>query len=301
MKSIISFTVSMVIFATIGGIVRFIELPSSEIAFFRGLIGVVFLLPFLLINKTRSLAKNISENIMVLFFTGAALAGNWILLLNAFRHTTIALAAVSYYTAPVIAMVLSIFILKERVSLLKMAAICLTLTGMFLVMNIGGGDISSEKNITGILYGLSAAFCYAMVMLLNKFIRNLDGLETTIPQLFFATVVLFIYTLLSGEMEPVFQSDLSFVLLIVLGIVHTGIGFLLYFTGMKGIKTQDIAVLSYIDPLVSVLISLFIFNESMSAMQISGAILIGSTTLLNTVNWRELRRFMEMNFRLYGK
>lgn len=290
MKSVISFITSMVIFGTIGAFVRFIPLPSSEIAFFRGITGAAFLLPFLLFNKTYRLTKYFSANIPVLILAGIALAGNWILLLNAFRHTTIALAAVTYYTAPVIAMVLSIFILKERFSPLKLAAICLTLTGMFMVMNVTGTDFSYEKNITGILYGLSAAFCYASVMLLNKFIKNLDGLETTIPQLIIAAAVLFLYAVFANEMHPVFQSGRSFFLLVILGVVHTGLAFLLFFTGMKGLKTQEIAILSYFDPLVSVLVSLLIFNESMSTVQIAGAILIGSTTLVNAVNRSELKR-----------
>jgi len=159
MKSIISFIASMVIFGTIGAIVRFIELPSSEIALFRGILGVVFLLPFLFMNKANRLRKKFSANTIILFLTGIALAGNWILLLKAFRYTTIALAAVSYYTAPVIAMVLSIFILKEKISPLKLIVICLTLIGMFMVMNVGESDISSKKNLIGILYGFSAAFC----------------------------------------------------------------------------------------------------------------------------------------------
>ena len=292
MKSIMSFIASMVIFGTIGAIVRFIELPSSEIALFRGILGVVFILPFLFMNKANRLRKKFSANTIILFLTGIALAGNWILLLKAFRYTTIALAAVSYYTAPVIAMVLSIFILKEKISPLKLIVICLTLIGMFMVMNVGESDISSKKNLIGILYGFSAAFCYASVMLLNKFIRNLNGLETTIPQLFFATLILILYVVFANEMKPVFQSGLSFLLLIVLGVVHTGLGFLLFFIGMKGMKTQEIALLSYFDPLVSVLISILIFKESMSIIQITGAILICCTTLIGIVNLKELKRLM---------
>ena len=289
MQSSMSFIASMVIFGTIGAVVRYINLPSGEIALFRGFLGILFLLPFLLINKTDRFGKYLNANIKVLFVSGFALAGNWILLLNAFKHTTIALAVVSYYTAPVMAMVMSIFVLKEKISPFKLLTVLLTLAGMFMVLNVGDNDISSQKNLIGILYGLSAAFCYALVMLLNKFIRNMDGLETTVPQLFFATVVLFLYVIFADEMYPIYQSGLSLILLVVLGIVHTGAGFLFFFSGMKGLKTQEIAVLSYFDPLVSVFISLFIFNESMNVIQSLGAILILSTTLFNVVNWRKLR------------
>lgn len=280
MKSIISFIVAMVIFGTIGAVVRFIDLPSSEIALFRGVLGVICLLPFLLINNRKGLGGDLKANWFVLFCTGAALAGNW----KAYRNTTIALATVSYYTAPVMLMMVSPFILKERLSLFKVICILVTLLGMFLLIGINSETIGSQNNIVGIFYGVLAAICYATLMLLNKFLKNLGGLETTVPQLVLAAIFLLPYVLFVGELNPLFQSHRSIVLLMVLGLVHTGLGFLLFFVGIKGLKTQKIAMLSYLDPLTAVLISFLFFQEKMTTYQIIGACLICGATFVGTIS-----------------
>lgn len=284
MKSIISFIVAMVIFGTIGAVVRFIDLPSSEIALFRGVLGVICLLPFLLINNRKGLGGDLKANWFVLFCTGAALAGNWIFLFQAYRNTTIALATVSYYTAPVMLMMVSPFILKERLSLFKVICILVTLLGMFLLIGINSEKIGSQNNIVGIFYGVLAAICYATLMLLNKFLKNLGGLETTVPQLVLAAIFLLPYVLFVGELNPLFQSHRSIVLLMVLGLVRTGLGFLLFFVGIKGLKTQKIAMLSYLDPLTAVLISFLFFQEKMTTYQIIGACLICGATFVGTIS-----------------
>lgn len=290
MKSTLSFIIAMMIFGTIGAVVRFIDLPSSEIALFRGLLGVVCLTPFLFMNKHTGLIADLKANGLILLTTGLVLAGNWIFLFEAYRHTTIALAAISYYTAPVLVMALSPFIMKERVSRLKVVAITVTLIGMVLVVGVGQDLGESANHLLGLVFGFLAAICYASLMLLNKFLKNLSGLETTIPQLFLAALILLPYVLTVGEMQPLFQSDRTVPLLLALGLIHTGLGFLLFFIGIKGLKAQEIAILSYLDPLTSVLISLFIFSERMTALQIAGAILICGSTLAGTLNWQAILR-----------
>jgi drug/metabolite transporter (DMT)-like permease len=287
-KSVIAFIVSMCIFGTIGAVIRFIELPSSEIALFRGLVGVICLAPFLLKDNRRGLWTDLKANGWILLLTGAALAGNWIFLFQAYRHTTIALAAISYYTAPVFVMALTPLLMKERLSLLKLVCVAFTLLGMILVIGVGNSTVDLQANYLGLIFGFFAAICYATPMLSNKFLRNLGGLETTVPQLFLAALFLFPYVLYAGEMNPLFQSVRSLLLLLVLGLVHTGVGFLFFFVGIKGLKTQEIAILNYLDPLTSVLISLIIFKEGMTIIQIAGAVLICAATLIGTINWATL-------------
>jgi drug/metabolite transporter (DMT)-like permease len=285
MKSILSFVASMVIFGTIGGIVRFINLPSSEIALIRGLLGVLCLLPVLLFTTRKEVLRDLWSNAPVLLLSGIALAGNWILLFEAYRNTTIALAALSYYSAPVIVMILSPFVLKEKISPLKAVCIGITLVGMVLVGRVDQNLNDPHNSFVGVMFGFSAAVCYAPLMLLNKFIKHRGGLETTVPQLFISALVLLPYVLLSGAMKPLSQFDVSLLLLIILGLVHTGLGFLLFFIGLKGLQAQKTAILSYLDPLTSIVISLFIFGEHMTLTQLMGAVLICGGTLAGTLQW----------------
>jgi drug/metabolite transporter (DMT)-like permease len=209
MKSIISFVISMVIFGTIGAVVRFIELPSCEIALYRGFLGVLFLFPALLLTNRKCLVRDLTANSFVLVLSGAALSGNWILLFEAFRNTTIAIAALCYYTAPVIVMILSPFILKEKFSMLKACCIGATLVGMILVVRVNQNYNESYNHVLGIVFGISAAICYAALMILNKFLKRLNGLETTVPQLFLASLILLPYVLLTGMMKPILYIDKS--------------------------------------------------------------------------------------------
>jgi drug/metabolite transporter (DMT)-like permease len=278
MKSKIQFSLSMVIFATIGLFVRYIDLPSPEIAMLRGFIGCIFLFVVIFFMKKKISWPNIRKNGVLLLLSGVALGCNWVFLFQAYKHTTIANASLSYYFAPVFVLILSPLLLKETLSVKKLACISVSVLGMFLVMNGSANAGGAVDHLTGILYGLTAAAFYASLMLLNKFIRGLTGLETTLIQLGVAALALLAYVLLTQEFGLLHIDGVSVVLLILLGIIHTGAGFLLFFTGMQGLKGQSIAALSYLDPLTSVFLSAIVLGESMGALQmVGGALLLGAT------------------------
>lgn len=271
----------MVIFATIGLFVRYINLPAAEIAMLRGIIGCLFLLAVIFIRKQKISWMMIRKNILFLFFSGVALACNWVFLFQAYKHTTIANASLSYYFAPVFVMALSPLVLKEKLSVKKIVCICVSVLGMFLIMNSGANTGSSGSHLAGILYGLTAAAFYAALMLLSKFVKNLTGLETTLIQLGTASLVLLPYVLLSEGMG-LFQVDMrSVVFLLLLGVVHTGTGFFLFFSGMQGLKGQSIAALSYLDPVTSVFLSAIILGEKMAGLQLAGGLLLLGATFIS--------------------
>jgi drug/metabolite transporter (DMT)-like permease len=148
-----------------------------------------------------------------------------------------------------------------------------------MLMIVGNGvSASGTEDLLGIFFGLLAAACYAALMLLNKFIRLMGRLEITIIQLGITALLLLPYVFLTegfGVFE-VFKSSVPFI--IILGIVNTGIGFWLFFSGMEKLKGQSIAMLSYVDPFVAILISAVILREHMTIVQIiGGALLLGST------------------------
>lgn len=278
MKSKIQFLLSMVIFGTIGVFVRYIDLSSSEIALLRGLIGSLFLMAVMFMMKKKFPWALVIVNALVLLLSSIALAGNWIFLFQAYKHTTISNAALSYYFTPVFVLILSPLILKEKLSAKKIICIGIAMLGMLLIVGNSGVSTSGVDNLLGIGYGLMAAGFYASLMLLNKFIKNLDGLEMTLIQLGTATLLLMPYVFFTegfGILE-VPSSSIPFIL--ILGIVHTGIGFLLFFSGMQKLKGQSIAALSYADPITSLVISAVILQEQMTFIQMfGGALLLGST------------------------
>lgn len=272
----------MLIFGSIGVFVRNIDLSSSEIAFLRAVIGSLFLVGVSFLVKQKISLPEIKENLLLLIISGAAIGFNWILLFQAYKYTTISNATLSYYFAPIFVIILAPFILKEKLTAVKIGCVVTALVGLFLVVNVGGSSTTGNYNhILGILYGLSAAVLYASVILMNKFIKKLSGFETTLIQLLSAALVLLPYVTLVDNMNFSSLSSKSVVFILVVGIIHTGIAYFLYFTSMKELKGQSIAILSYIDPISAVIIAALFLGESMNLLQIIGGILILGSTLLS--------------------
>ncbi|GIN91233.1 transporter [Siminovitchia terrae] len=283
MREKLSFILSMIIFGAVGGVfAKYIQLPSSEIALWMSLIGSSFLLFIFLYKKGKFTGKIILKNKWPLMLSSIALCGNWIFLFQAYKETTIANAALSYYFAPVLVIFLSPIILKESLSLRKIIYVCLALVGLFfIVQNQTAGE---GKHYAGILYGLIAACFYTLLTFINKFICGIKEPENTIIQLTLAALFLIPYIYGTNGFK-VLQIDMtSLLLLITLGILHVGIGFYLFFLGMSNLKGQSIAILSYIDPLASLVISTMIIGEKMTIPQIIGAILLLGSTFMSEMH-----------------
>ncbi len=281
MKSKIKIITAMLVFGSIGLFVKNINLSSSEIAFLRGVIGSLFLIMASIIVGQKPSLKLIKENILLLFLSGSAIGFNWILLFEAYKYTTISNATLSYYFAPLFVIILAPLILKEKLTPIKVVCVITALIGLFLVVNISGSLNGTYNHIVGIIYGLTAAVLYASVILMNKFIKNLTGFETTLVQLIVSAIILLPYVLIKDNMNFSGMDLKSVILVLVLGIIHTGIAYFLYFTSMKELKGQTIAALSYIDPISAVIFSTIFLGEGMNTLQIIGGILILSSTYIS--------------------
>lgn len=283
MKFKICFILSVIIFGTIGIFVRYIDLASSEIALLRGFIGSLFLLAITIISQRKISWTIIRKNIPILLLSSFALAFNWIFLFQAYKNTTIANASLSYYFAPVFVIVMSPIVLKEKISFKKSVCISIGVFGMFLIMqNSGNGDVE-YNHLLGIFYGIIAAIFYATLMLANKFIKNMNGVEITLLQLSLATIILIPYVFVTDGFNLFRVTGFSVVCIIILGVIHTGLGFYLFFYGMKGLRGQSIAVLSYIDPVTSLFVSFIVFDEKMTVFQIIGAVMLLGSTLISEI------------------
>ncbi|PEC48966.1 DMT family transporter [Bacillus sp. AFS096315] len=281
MQSKIQFLLSMAIFGTIGVFIRYIDLDSSEIALLRGLIGSLFLITYMLIGKKKISWASVKNNAYILLLSSITLGGNWIFLFQAYKYTTVSNAALSYYFAPVFVLILSPFVLKEKLSTKKLICIVISIFSMLLVVASGGLSTARLEDFIGIGYGLLAAVFYASLMLLNKFIKNMGGLEITLIQLGTASSLLIPYVFITEGFGLLEMSVSSIPFIIILGMVHTGIGFLLFFSGMQKLNGQSIAALSYVDPITSLLISTVFLQEKMTIVQMIGGVLLLSSTFVS--------------------
>lgn len=272
----------MLIFGSIGVFVKNINLPSAELAFFRAIIGSLFLVCACFFKSEKISFMKIKKNLLLLIISGIALGLNWIFLFQAYKYTTIPNATLSYYFAPMFVIILSPLVLKEKLTFAKIGCIIMALVGLFLILNMGNNTTTVFYNhLKGIMYGLLGAVLYASVVLMNKFIKNLSGFETTLIQLVMSAVVLLLSILYNNNLNIAVISRKAWIFILVVGIVHTGIAYLLYFTSIKKLSGQSIAILSYIDPISAVLISSIFLGETMTLMQMAGGILILGSTFLS--------------------
>ncbi|KOP82716.1 transporter [Bacillus sp. FJAT-21945] len=293
MKSKIQFILSMIIFGTIGLVVRYINLSSSERALLSSFIGFLFLLLIFIMIKKRISWNLVKSNALFLILSGIALGGNWIFLYQSYDHTTIANATLGYYFAPVFVMILSPFVLREQLSIKKIVCIGVAIIGMLMIVG-EGISASRSDDILGLSFGLIAAAFYAALLLLNKFIKDMEKLELTIIQLGITTLLLMPYVFLTSGFGIFEVSSSSIPFIFILGIINTGIGFWLFFAGMENLKGQNIAMLSYVDPFVAILISAIILQEQLTIVQmLGGALLLGSTFVSEVRSINLLKHLMK--------
>lgn len=271
---------AMFIFGTIGIFRRYIPLPSSLIALVRGLIGTLFLLVLMGCKQKRLDRAAIAKNLRILSLSGAFIGFNWILLFEAYRYTSVATATLCYYMAPIFVILASPFLLRERLTAWKAVCAAVAFAGMVLVSGVMEIGIANISELRGVLFGLGAALLYACVVILNKKLDDVSAFDRTVCQLGAAAIVLLPYTCLTEDFSRLSISFVTALLLLVVGVFNTGVAYTLYFGSMKGLKAQTVALFSYIDPVVAILLSALLLKERMGPLSIVGAVLVLGATFL---------------------
>ena len=273
-KSRNTLILSMCIFGTIGILRRYIPLSSSLVALVRGIIGSVFLMMMLLISKKSLDKQALRKNLPMLSLSGAAIGFNWILLFEAYNYTSVATATLCYYLAPILVILASPLVLKERLTPKSIVCTVTALAGMVLVSGITETGFSGLSELKGLLLGIGAAVLYASVILMNKKISGIPSYDKTILQLATASAALLPYVLVTEDLGAISLSPVAVLLLLVAGIIHTGFAYWLYFGSMNDLPSHTVALLSYMDPILAILLSVVLLQEPMSLSAAIGAVLI---------------------------
>ena len=275
-KSIRMYILSMAVFGTLAPFVRRISVSSGELALYRAILGAALIGLNLLIKRENPFRAGLRREILLLLLSGGAMGINWILLFEAYRFTTVSTATLCYYFAPVIVTILSPVLFREALTPRQILCFLMATLGLVLITGVEG-----RGSLTGILFGLGAAVFYAAVILLNKYIRHTAGIQRTFLQFLAAIVILIPYVAVTGGVTLSQLNGIGWVCLLVVGLFHTGITYCLYFSSLKAIPGQSAAILSYIDPLVAVLVSVTVLKEPLSWQQALGGALILGFTLWN--------------------
>ena len=277
---------SMFIFGTLSPFVRNISVSSGELALYRAILAAVCIGGYLLFSKQPIQLKSIRKELILLLLSGGAMGFNWILLFQAYKYTTVSVATLSYYFAPVIVTAACPLLFREKLTAKQIICFVMSTIGLILITvtgNLSGGG----KDLIGIGFGLGAAVLYASVVLLNKFIKNVAGIHRTFLQFLAAVLVLTPYVASTGGVTLGAMDAVGWVCLLVVGLVHSGIAYCLYFSSLAHLPGQKAAILSYIDPLVAVVISVTVLGETIRPLQILGGGLILGFTLWNELPGRK--------------
>ena len=272
--------ISMIIFGTIAPFVRNISVSSAELALYRAIMAAVLVGGFLLVTGQRIDVEAIKKELLLLLISGAAMGVNWILLFEAYKYTTVSVATLSYYFAPSIVMIVCPILFKEKLGAKQIVCFVMSTAGLVLITGTAGGG---SRDLIGILFGLGSAVFYAAVMLLNRFIKGVEGIHRTFIQFVAAIIVLLPYVIFTDGFSLGSLNALGWGSLLVVGLVHTGLNYCMYFFALKELPGQKVAILSYIDPLVAVLVSVIWLSERMTLPQIIGGAMILGFTL-----WSEI-------------
>lgn len=276
--------ISMAVFGTVGIFVRFIPMASAAIAFCRGVLGCAFLLILMAATGKKPNIGDMKRNGWLLAISGAAIGINWILLFEAYRYTTVAIATICYYLSPAFVTLASPLV-GEKLSIKKLLCVAVAMIGMVFVSGVfQGGEVGS---LAGVLLGIGAALFYASVILINKTLSPIGAYDRTLCQLGTASLVIVPYLLIAGNMAFTEMTTTAWIMLVIVGIVHTGIAYTLYFGAIRDVNAQTAAILSYLDPVLSILLSALILRERMDVFSVIGAVLILGSALYSELPGRK--------------
>ena len=285
-RSLAMLIVAMVIWGTIGLFRKSIPLSSGIVAFTRGITGAAFLALLAKYRNGAVLHGAGTARTLWLAASGAAMGVNWILLFEAYRYTSVSIATLCYYMEPTIVILASAILFRERITVRKGLCAAAAVLGMVLVSGVSDGMLPQAGQWRGSAMGLGAAALYSVVVLMNKRTAGVDAFEKSVIQLAAAAAVLIPYLLLTENFSALTCSAGTALLLLLVGIVHTGIAYALYFGSMDGLETQTIAIFSYIDPIVALVLSAIVLSEKMSAAGIAGSVLILGSAILSEIKGR---------------
>ena len=264
------FILAAVLYGTIGMFLRFVDLPSEAVALYRGVIGAAFILLYRLARRRRPDWNAIRGNLVWLLVSGVALGFNWIFLFAAYVNTTVAIASLCNYMAPILVIMLTPLVLKEKLDLRTIPCIIAAFAGIVLVSGVLEGGIVGPA---GVAFGLAGACCFAGIVFCNRKLRDISSYDRALVQLAVSAATVLPYVLVrnGGLPLPNLRSGL---LVLMLGVLQTGVAYCLYFSGMGSLPVQSVAILGNIEPVVSVLCSVIFLREPLSWYGWIGAVLI---------------------------
>ena len=236
----------------------------------------IFLLILILYVKKDIKLKE-KKHYLYLIVMGVILAIHWSTFFESIQVSTVAIGLLTFSTFPVFVTFLEPFFFKEKIKLSDVVIAIVTLLGVMLVIpKFQLGNSSTQ----GVMWGIISGFTYAILSMLNrKFVKEYPSIVIAFYEQFIATIVLIPFLFLE---KPVFSLK-DILLLVLLGIVFTGISHSLFINGLKNIKTQIAGIISSLEPVYGIIFATFLLREIPTLREILGGVIILSTVFYSTI------------------
>lgn len=278
------------IFGTIGLVTHFIPLSSAAIVFYRALLGGLFIIAYTYISGRKINLQSIKNNLSILIATGFFMGLNWVLQFEAFRVSTVAVGTVCYNTMPIFLIIFAAIIFKEKLTLRSIICILCATIGVVLMSNLisDKGTGVSSNTVLGCIYGVLGAVFYALIVTFNRKLNFIETYDKLVFQFLFSALIMSTYITFIEKSSFAFSSNIDektlamgIFCILLLSFFHTGICYIFYFNTISKLKADVVAILTYIDPVVALLLSYFVLREKMTLPQFIGAVIILLSTLIN--------------------
>ncbi len=276
-RALIKYLAAVSIYGTIGLFLHFVKTSSEFVVLCRGTIGSLFILIVMMAKKEKIDLEAIKRNFFILAISGASLGLNWIFLFAGYRHG-VAITSLCNYMAPIMVVVISAFIYRQKLGIKQIACIICSLIGVMFISGIFEND--ARVNSLCIIYGLLAALGFVALVFCNRYLKDIKSLDKTVMQLSFSALTVLVYVIANNGF-PRSIDGLSAALLIIMGVVHTGIAYIFYFDSINVLNVDTIAILGYVEPALNVIVGSLFLHEDLSIFGIIGAIMILGSAIMS--------------------
>ncbi len=268
-RNTLKYTLACMIYGTIGLLLQYVNASSEFVVLCRGTIGSLFIMLVLFIKKEKIDLVSVKKNLKYLIASGVCLGLNWVFLFAGYKRA-LAITSLVNYTAPIMVVVITSLISKEKLNKIVIAFIATSFIGVVLISGIFN---NTGIDVYCLVCGFAAALAFVGLVLLNRKFKDIKPLDKTVIQLAFSALTVLPYVIINNGF-PKSLDSVSILIIAVLGIVHTGIAYILYFSSVGVLPVQKVAILGYIEPALTVMIGILILNEDASIFSVLGAVLI---------------------------
>ena len=260
----------MIIWGSLGVFTRSIPLSALSLAFLRAFIALPVLF---VVMKMKKGDKVKGQLLLPYLISGVLLGFGWLTLFYGFKHTSISSAVMIYNMCPVYVMIFAPLVLKETISKIQIAVIFISFLGLFLIV---GHNLSEGYGYMGLVLSAVSGMLYATIVLINRSIKvRVDNQTATFVQILTAMIVLLPFVLIDGNVFTVVQLDaIAVIYTILLGVLHTGVAYTMFFSVYAHMKSVEIVSYSFLEPLFGILFSVIFIGETLTFPQIIGGFLI---------------------------